>query len=267
MPLRSLPHSVDQNARFKCNTRQYHSVIALSESMINKQLESYYRLEDEFKYMKGDMGIFGSIDVSLNPSRIAIPALDQNKSSVYFFVCISKGNLTYLTETGSKVTIAVSNWDLAYSCNISEFFYSLVLIPYFANYRVFTAGEGVDKNELEGLKKALKVEGEYSIQRLLLNFADANLSSFNRSRSKLPMADGEKIPNALEMCLSYWTRQWLAKWDKIEERLVKGYVKGDGEILKCPILYHALAPKPENGLLPRVQPGSTERLLNNSSYS
>lgn len=105
---------------------------------------------------------------------------------------------------------------------------------------------------LEALQNGLNVPGEYSIQRLLINFADANLTSIDKDRSKMPMKDGGKVTFDLQIALGFWIGNWLTTWETIEEHLYDGYkLPPNLQRKEYPLLYHAIAPQPEDGWFPK----------------
>lgn len=246
MPHRPAKPTLDEIVRLRCQTGNYHSVVAISESMLNAQLVSYYNLLDGFKSTNVKHDHYGGINATLNPPKIEIPVRDQNKSAVYFFFCIKEGMLTYFAD-GKAKELSITGWEIAFSCNLGEcdFAYLLdfKLIP-----ETLADLQGVDKADLEGLQKGLNVPGEYSIQRLLINFSEANLSSFNKDRSKMTMADGGKIPSDAQIALGFWIGSWLTTWETVEEHLFDGFkLQPDSRRKQYPLLYHAIAPKPEDG--------------------
>ena len=131
--------------------------------------------------------------------------------------------------------------------------------------------ENVGDSDRENVKKMLRVAGEYSIQRLLLNFgcksdrnytvgirmliklaAASNTTSFITKLSDLVMEDGTAPPQSLLTSLGDWVKQWTVRWDQIEHRLRgETWYMAKGKIqtaaVKAPILYHALAPTPDVG--------------------
>ena len=67
------------------------------------------------------------------------------------------------------------------------------------------------------------------------------------------MPDGSQAPKALCSRLGDWVKEWTVQYNQIENRLQgnESFMNYGVEELaeaRCPILYHALAPNPEQGM-------------------
>lgn len=112
--------TADETSRLMCGTGNYHCIVAISESMLNARLITYYNLLDAFKSTNVKHPIYGGINATLNPPKIELPARDQNKSTVYCIFCVKEGTLTYPGEGGVLEGISISGWEIAFTCNLGK---------------------------------------------------------------------------------------------------------------------------------------------------
>ena len=123
--------TADQTSRRNCSTGQYHSVIIVSEDMLNAHLESYYHEVDALRKMNVENENLGiGIDAELAPSRIQIPsnAESLDRSKIIYHLMIKKARISY-TEIPAhlfnpkkhKLSIAeVKDWDFAFQVNLGK---------------------------------------------------------------------------------------------------------------------------------------------------
>ena len=83
----------------------------------------------------------------------------------------------------------------------------------------------IPKDDLKSYKAALNVAGDYSIQKSMLNFTTARVSSFKKSLFKMPMTDSKTgvvkdAPDQIETAISQFVKLWLPTWNNIENRLL-----------------------------------------------
>ncbi|KAK6335541.1 hypothetical protein TWF696_002313 [Orbilia brochopaga] len=246
--------TADQRSRLNSNTGQYDQIVAISEAMLNAQLETYYNIEPKLRVMKERNVYIGtSVDAELLPPRVSIPVDRQkaDRSSLFYHLRFKRAKFGYLSvpfyqyRPGGPGVLEVETKDW-------EFVFKVTLEM-----------QDVKKEQRDEVKKMLRVAGEYSIQRLLLNFTMVDTSNYITELTKLQMPDGSKPPTGLIEALGGWVKGWTASFNEIEDRL-QGKTRiinpstGESTLIDafCPILYHALAPKPEevNPIAPTIPP-------------
>ncbi|KAK6345864.1 hypothetical protein TWF730_010207 [Orbilia blumenaviensis] len=246
--------TADQNSRLNSRTGQYDQIIAISEAMLNAQLETYYNIEPKLRVMKEKNVYIGtSVDAELLPPKVSIPVDRQkaDRSSLFYHLRFKKARFGYLSvpfyqyRPGGPgvLEVDIKDWEFVFKVTLEM--------------------QDVKKEERDDVKKMLRVAGEYSIQRLLLNFTMADTSNFITDLSKLNMPDGSNPPKGLIEALGGWVKGWTASFNEIEDRLrgktkLSDHSTGETTLIDafCPILYHALAPNPEevNPVAPTIPP-------------
>ncbi|KAJ6259073.1 hypothetical protein Dda_5970 [Drechslerella dactyloides] len=246
--------TADQNSRLDSGAGQYDQIIAISEAMLNAQLETYYNIEPKLRVMKEKNVYIGtSVDAELLPPRVSIPVDRQkaDRSSLFYHLRFKKAKFGYLSVPfyqyrpgGPGIAqVEVNDWEFVFKVTLEM--------------------KDVKEEQREEVKAMLRVAGDYSIQRLLLNFTMADTSNFVTELSRLKMPDGGKPPQGLIEALGGWVKGWTAAFNEIEDRLqgktrIVDSSTGESTLIDafCPILYHALAPNPEavNPVAPTIPP-------------
>ncbi|KAK4690748.1 hypothetical protein P7C71_g6115, partial [Lecanoromycetidae sp. Uapishka_2] len=224
----------DSSLRQWCTTGQYHQVIAISETMLNKQLKTYYDKNSNFRTMKVDNAMLGTLDVELGPPRVSIVIKDLARTSVNYHVYMKQGTIGYYDEpayrraiTDEPVMETVKDWEFVFAVDV------------------------VEGPEKEKIKETLRVKGDYSIERLLLMFSTAKVSSWNQTLSKIRMLDQSQPTAELMDTIGGLVGGWLVKYDQLENRLRGVEVRPDAKTKKLvekavnfPLLYHAMPQDP-----------------------
>ncbi len=83
----------DRQTRLQCNTGSFDIVVAISERMLNAQLESYFERTPEMQTMKQMSEVAGDIDAVMLPPRVSIAPSQNNRSSVFYHVQFESGKV------------------------------------------------------------------------------------------------------------------------------------------------------------------------------
>lgn len=248
--------TADQKSRWKCKTGQYHQVVAISEDLLNRQLETYYEVEERLHTLVHDMG-GASIDAKLRPSRITIPINEKNeRSTIIYHLRISEAEISWVTGSMSIAKIKsgesppirkdkVKDWDIPFTIDLGM--------------------EGVKEEERDAVNTMLRIPGDYSIQRLLLLFGTASLVK-DPGIGNMKMSDGSPPPQILKNYLTPFLKEWAVPYNQIENRLAGKILDIDASTMagkevfmddvKLPMLYHAIPedPKKVNAIAPTFPP-------------
>lgn len=118
--------SPDRQSRVECNTGQYDQVLAISENMLNAQLENYFDIEPKMWTMKQNDMFCGDIDAVMLPPRVSFPCgANQNRSSLDYHVRIESATIsTYSVKPSAvrggmkKQTWKIKDWEFVFNVNI-----------------------------------------------------------------------------------------------------------------------------------------------------
>ncbi len=118
----------DERSRWRCSTGQYHQVVAISERMLNAQLETYFNIEEKMRSIKQGDRFLGSFTAQLDPPRISIPrATGVNLSELNYHIRFKSGEMKYYANEQSiegvedvLLPVNVANWEIVFKVNLSE---------------------------------------------------------------------------------------------------------------------------------------------------
>ena len=124
----------DQESRLDCSTGQYHSVVIISEDMLNAQLKSYYNYVPDLRYIKESKPLLKiGIDAKLLPPRVQILADERSldRSKVVYHLRIAEGTITHLGDIPEEAydpdvhaeqlqKSKIKNWDFAFQVNLGK---------------------------------------------------------------------------------------------------------------------------------------------------
>lgn len=117
----------DRQSRVKCNTGQYDQVVAISEEMLNAQLENYFENEKKMWKMVQTDPDAGNIDAIMKAPRVSIAVKDQNRSSLDYHIRIESATIdtsgkSVETATASdrKFRWKITDWEFVFSVDIGN---------------------------------------------------------------------------------------------------------------------------------------------------
>ena len=127
--------TLDRTSRIKCNTGQYDQVVAISEDMLNAQLESYFEAEPKMQTMSQKDKFAGNIEAVMRAPRVSIAVKDQNRSSLDYHVRIESATIqTYPksirdVEEGDELEEwEIHDWEFVFGVNIGGSAYFVVIL-------------------------------------------------------------------------------------------------------------------------------------------
>ncbi|KAI1145507.1 hypothetical protein F4825DRAFT_473951 [Nemania diffusa] len=208
----------DRTLRLKCSAGQYDAVVAISEEMLNAQLKDYWKRVKKFQKIEETLDN-ATLTASLKASRVTIPS-EGGSCQMYYHVIFDTATLK--TPNGSVFTLDSS--DLAFKVDI--------------------ALQHASEADLPHLQELLNVPGEFSVQRLMLDFGLAEVSAFDPSHSSVKLTGAPDAGGKAAAYLQKLTASWLVHHSDVESALNKmiGSLRGGNNAVKFPILYYALPP-------------------------
>lgn len=125
----------DRQSRVKCNTGQYDQVVAISEAMLNAQLENYFWEEEKMQTMIQRDPDAGNINAIMRPPRVSIAVKDQNRSSLDYHIRIESAtidtsgkSIETVSASDKKFRWKIENWEFVFRVDIGN----LVALPKFS---------------------------------------------------------------------------------------------------------------------------------------
>jgi len=124
--------TADQKTRIDCSTSQYHSVVVISEDMINNQLEEYYKKVPAMQHIDAAHPnmILSNIKADLLPPRVEInvTADTLDRSTVVYHLRIKKGKVGYHNipfdvfdrKRDKLVQVDIQGWDIAFEVSLRK---------------------------------------------------------------------------------------------------------------------------------------------------
>ncbi|KIW84331.1 hypothetical protein Z517_03581 [Fonsecaea pedrosoi CBS 271.37] len=172
---------------------EYDQVVAITQQMINNSLQDLFAINQANAVSAGHAadavipnfgpGTFAFKDFKLGCPRVIVHYSDEDKYHVLYQIHITSGSFVTQkswTDT-TPLTWPIQDWYFAYSVNIGK--YSVLQLKFVA---------------ADSLRKKHDIPGDYSIQKLIMNMKDPDISSATMTQSYFGGYENDKTPKLSE---------------------------------------------------------------------